>query len=527
MRTLSSLFQPCSGPNRFRSCLKALLLLALVLRLMGAKWGLPLVYHPDEPGYVATVLGMLQTGDFNPHRFDYPSLFLYLLLPFAIIVFTQGVIDGTFIKISDMTAAHMLTTGTGTTMIPELYLLGLMEMVVCGLITVYLIYRLGSELFGAKGGFWAALFLSILPIHIMASYWYRPDALVTLFVVASLYSATKVYVYGLWGAYITAGLLAGLAASSQYNGLIVITSLWIAHFLRRGTLTDIRLWFGTAAMVVGFLIGTPFALLDVPNWLNGLAWQLRHYYVLGHAGAESYGMIAQARWYLGKMFTTTGMMPLFALAGIAKSIRERHRTILIVIAFLVAYSILIIRPRVHTMMALTPMLPFIALLAACGFLSLEQILPQGNMRGIIIKSFALLLALSVWPQTLFTLHMFTCPEVRTVAREWIQNNLPAGARIAAEGYTPVLTDNFNVTYVNRLIDYPPEWYIENHFDYLVASSATYGRYYINADNYYGEVSEYNAFFNSFTLIGEIKGPFQFMADPKGIIRVYQLYQSDD
>jgi len=517
-----------SKSKRYGNFLRLVLLIALILRLLGVGWGLPLVYHPDEPAYVATVLQMLKTGDFNPHRFDYPSLFFYLLIPFAILVFIRGVINGAFEEIGDMIAACMLTTGTGTTSVPLLYLLGRLEMVVCGLITVYLVYRLGSEILDPAGGFWAALFLGISPIHIMASYWYRPDALVTMFVVASAYSATRIYIRGSWDAYVTAGFLAGLAASSQYNGLVVITSLWIAHFLRRGALTDIRPWLGTLAMAVGFLIGTPFALLDMPNWLNGLAGQLRHYYVLGHAGAEANGVTTQILWYLRKLSANTGMMLLLALLGIAISFSRRYRAMSIVNGFLVVYFIAIIRPKVHTIMALTPIAPFISLLAAYGFLAIRRckILWNGGYRRAI-NIFALLLALSVWPQTLLTLHMFTRSEVRTMAQEWIQRNLPADARIVAEGYTPILTDRFDVIYVNRLIDYSPEWYIENHFDYLVASSATYGRYYVNADKYFKEVIEYNKIFDNFIIVGEIKGPFQFMADPTGVIRVYQIRWSSE
>ncbi|MGB3058399.1 MAG: hypothetical protein WBE17_01555, partial [Anaerolineae bacterium] len=49
--------------------LAAILLIAVALRLWGINFGLPYLYHPDEPGYVAIAQNMVKTGDLNPHFF--------------------------------------------------------------------------------------------------------------------------------------------------------------------------------------------------------------------------------------------------------------------------------------------------------------------------------------------------------------------------------------------------------------------------------------------------------------------------
>jgi 4-amino-4-deoxy-L-arabinose transferase-like glycosyltransferase len=504
--------------------LAAVLVLVLLLRLMGVGWGLPLVYHPDEPKFVDLVVAMMQTGDFNPHYFVYPSLFLYLLLPFGLLVFAQGVTKGTFVSLADLVPTQMLNTGTGTTVLPSLYLLGRLEMTLFGLVAIYLIYRLGRELYGWQTGILAALLLTLSPINLITGYWYRPDALIALLVVASIYAAVRIYSSGSWASYIAAGLLAGLAAASQYNGLVVVATLWIGHFLRRGVLADARPWLGTAMAAIGFLIGMPFALLDMPTWLKDLAWQLRHYYVIGHAGADGEGLIGQARWYLGKLLTTMGILPLFALIGVLKDVSQRRWVAIILIAFPAIYLPLIIRPRVHTIMMLTPILPFLALLAARGFATIWRHRPtHGNARWLVTVGLLVTLLAVPWLQTLSTVHMFARPEVRTLAREWIVEHLPIGARIAMESYTPLLPDRFDVVFIaDKLADHPPEWYVENQFDLVVASSATYGRYYTNALEYSEDASKYDQLFETFALLVEIQGPFQFMADPNGVIRIYQV-----
>lgn len=104
-----------------RRILLGLLLLALLLRLPGLDWGLPYVYHPDEPTHVNIVLEILKTGDLNPHWFKYPSFRIYASLPVAIIYFLLGVARGQFSSIQELNAATMLTCGSGSTEIPGLY----------------------------------------------------------------------------------------------------------------------------------------------------------------------------------------------------------------------------------------------------------------------------------------------------------------------------------------------------------------------------------------------------------------------
>ena len=55
-------------------------LLALALRLWTIRQSLPYVNHPDEPNPINYVVQMLRTGDLNPHAFQKPSLYVYLLL---------------------------------------------------------------------------------------------------------------------------------------------------------------------------------------------------------------------------------------------------------------------------------------------------------------------------------------------------------------------------------------------------------------------------------------------------------------
>jgi hypothetical protein len=60
---------------------------------------------------------------------------------------------------------------------------------------------------------------------------------------------------------------------------------------------------------------------------------------------------------------------------------------------------------------------------------------------------------------------------RETARIWIQDHLPAGAKVAIEAYSPFVDPHsFSVQGVGRMTDHTPEWYIDKGFVFLVSSS---------------------------------------------------------
>ena len=61
-----------------RLLLFSILALAFLVRIVGIQFGLPNLYHADEPIIVNHAMAY-GTGDFNPHFFKIPPLVSYLL----------------------------------------------------------------------------------------------------------------------------------------------------------------------------------------------------------------------------------------------------------------------------------------------------------------------------------------------------------------------------------------------------------------------------------------------------------------
>ena len=114
--------------------------------------------------------------------------------------------------------------------------------------------------------------------------------------------------------------------------------------------------------------------------------------------------------------------------------------------------------------------------------------------------------------------LVTLPNTRWLAKLWIDENLPAGARIAREFYTPpVDPDKFRVDEVGYwgLIRTPQ---IEQ-YDYLIASSDDFARFVDHADRYPEQAAAYYRIFDRYELVKKFAGDWRTSTGPE--IRVYR------
>ena len=70
---------------------------ALVLRLYGINFGLPLIYHVDEREIVEKAVGFVVAGDWNPRKFTHPaSTLMYINGLLAQAVYWIGLFTGSW-----------------------------------------------------------------------------------------------------------------------------------------------------------------------------------------------------------------------------------------------------------------------------------------------------------------------------------------------------------------------------------------------------------------------------------------------
>lgn len=499
--------------------LALVILLGAGLRVWGIDFGLPYTAAPDEPTHFRIALRIFQTGNLNPGWLNYPSLMFYInalaLVPF----YWVGNWLGVFTSPLDLTLPEVVTMGVGLLAIPAEFLYVRWVTAAFGVASLGVMYHLGRKLTGnAWGGVIAALLLAVSPGAVYNSHMFRPDSYAVFFALLSTLFALRLLDDPRLRNYIWAGIAAGCAVSSKYNLPLIVAPIIAAHFLRAGGIAGFKrkeIYFAGVASILGFLLTTPYVVLDFPLFMRGFGYEI-FAQAEGHAGFEGNTL----PWYLWYVWAMEGGLAILALAQAARLVIARSKIGLTLLAFPVVYFIFINQFIVRNDRTILPLLPFLHLLAAMAVIDLAAAVTRLHSRGLGVVSAALTCGVMVWLplQTSIADDLrWTARDSRDTAREWIAANLPSGARVAQEAYTPYVdTRRFVVQGVYAIVDHPPEWYVQNGFEYLVFSQGMNARFLADPERYGQWADQYTRFFQTFP---EVK---QF-TDGGYEIRIYETH----
>jgi hypothetical protein len=143
-------------------------------------------------------------------------------------------------------------------------------------------------------------------------------------------------------------------------------------------------------------------------------------------------------------------LPLFvtALVGLGVALYRHGKAEIILLAFPLPYFLVIGTWSSRFERYTLPLLPFLALLAALGLATLAaavrtRVARSGEMARWARPGLGLTLAalVLVAPEVLRIVHwhmLLARPDTRVVAGEWIEREIPNGARIAMEPYSPAV-----------------------------------------------------------------------------------------
>lgn len=340
-----------------RLLLVVILAAAATLRVWNIGGGIPDAVGVDEPQIMERVVRMMKTGDFNPHFFDWPSLTFYLQLVVACFTFLSGAMAGKWSHLDHVSAA-------------DFYFNGRLLTAALGTATVWLVYRAGLR-WGRTQALLAAALLAVVPYHVRESHFVLTDVpaglLTTLVLVLTLRARERP---GL-RAFALAGLAAGLAASAKYNGLIAIVMPLLTAWVASGAaaVRVQRTVVILAAAGLGFLVGTPYAVLDLPAFLNDYA-RLAEIFARERGGEPGWSI------YLKHLALALGRPAFYlALVGLAgalwRTVRGPGR---LRWAQLAAFPVVYFHVMANSYQIygryLMPLLPFASLLAAASLTAL-------------------------------------------------------------------------------------------------------------------------------------------------------------
>lgn len=493
-----------SSRTRHGLILAGILAAAWLLRASHLRAGVPYAVGVDEPQIMERVVRMMKTADFNPHFFDWPSLTTYLQLVVACATFLFGAMRGAWNNLDQVSAANFYVAARGLT-------------AALGAGTVLLTYLAGRR-WGVVTGLIAAGLMAVMPSHVRESHYVLTDVPTAFFTTLGFLLALRAIERPSTGAFVWAGVAAGLAASCKYNGATVVLLPLAAIVMTGGGPAVIarRLALVCVAAFAAFVVGTPYAVLDLPSFLNDYA-RLAAIFARPRGGEPGWSIyLKYLEGSLGVAgFWLAGLGVLIAILRVARG-PERGRWFLLLLFPVVYFEVMAHSAQIYGRYIL-PLLPPATLLAAIAIATLARVLAALPMPRALALAGAAALVVVATVEPARTAISFDRnlgrPGTIDLTYRWIQGHLDPGTKIVVETHALLLpapryvSENVAAIVAKRAEDYRAEG-----VSYLVASTDGYEAAFAPSAAGRPELASYRALFDqtdeiaSFTRSRDVDGP---------------------
>ena len=487
--------------------LVGILALALGLRIWGLRFGLPYFEHPDEWAVADEALRMLRTGEYTPFSYTYPTLYVYMQVGVAALHFLWGAGAGLYRTPADIDPVQFYVWARALTAL-------------LGTGAVALTFLAGRSLYGCTVGLLAAALITVMPAVAGDAHYVTTDTPAMFFTLLAFLAIAQIGTAPehserqktLWSTLaltFVAGFGVGIATATKWNAGTLVIALLAAIVLaayRRTSDAQLStlnaqpskssvqcsmlsyLLAALAGILVGFTLGVPFWLRDLPRILTDLAGIIRHYRLDGHPGAESDRPALFYWWALTREGT---LLAWACLGGVALAFLRRKSADILVLAVVVPAVLQLTGVKVVFFRNAMPILPFLCILAAALVVAIIDQLttakrdagmqperrkaptPVAFVRRLIGNRTALLLAVAALlmaeplAQAIHDETLRSRPTTRILAGEWLEARTTDGERVWLEDNTLILSPRLRAVGGEPAIRHELAWYREQGIRFVV------------------------------------------------------------
>jgi 4-amino-4-deoxy-L-arabinose transferase-like glycosyltransferase len=462
------------------------LIAAAMLRFWALPAGVPFAVQIDEPEVMERAIRMMRTGDFGPHFFDYPALYMYVQAVTGVARFLFGAMRGEWASLAQASTEHFYIWGRAVT-------------ATLGTATVWLVYRAGMR-WGERTALLAAVMLAVMPLHVRESHFTLTDVPTTFLVVLTLLLSLRAHERATLGAFLLAAGAAGLAGATKYNGgiAVVLPLMACAMTPALGRRRIAAMAWIAVAMVATFLLAAPYTLIDLPTFLNQFARLSSEYRARGIAGEPVWMVYLK---HLRIALQTPGS--LLVLAGLGLGLYRvlfgpmRLKWVLATV-FPLVYFRFISNQNIIYARYLLPLVPFLSLLAAAAVVWTVDRLRRWQVPTPVRNGVTVLLTVITIAPPAYTSIRFDANTAKVwttqQAYEWVRQELPEGTVVWTETRAFLLPPTIKAQYVKELRLVGVTDFRATDVQYLVTSSQNSGVYYSDCRQFRNECADYEKVF---------------------------------
>lgn len=428
------------------------LLLALAVRIYGINWDEGHSLHPDERALIMATIP-LSSSNLNPDFYNYGHLPIYMLKATSSIF---GLSDPSY---------------SGY---PGILVVGRMLSALFDTFTVAMVYLFGKKLRDKRLGLLAGFIYAISVFPIQNAHFFIVDPFLNFWLVANLLVATYAVEKPTFKRMALMGALCGLAAATKFTGilsvsipLIVLLISFVQHL--RGHTLNAKEFMRLAglgvsvltAAVLMFFITQPYVLLNLATFWDKISLQLTMNsnpsifpYTIQFINTTPYlhPLLGIFVWGLGTPLGITCVLGL--IFAVYQTYKTRDLKLLTLLLFGALFFGVLGRSAVKYMRYYLPLYPLLAIFGGLALMKLFDLLKkQRAIRSVVV--FITLTTISVW--TVMFMQIYTHPNTRIAATDWINENLPSYSTILTEHWddvVPLINEGgFNI---QQLSVYDPE-----------------------------------------------------------------------
>jgi len=414
--------------------------IALILRMVGLKFGFPLFTHPDEAYLMGTLRGMSADHTLNTGTYIYPAFpSLYSKL-----------------FIIDRLSLHEFGENYGLLYWREpffYYYVSRLMTAVQGALLPVVAWFIGRKYKKVNFSWPAAVLFAFYPPFVLHSHYVTVDIPLTLYTMLVLLFSLNYLSSDKKHWLVLACLMVSVAAMEKYPGILSIGIVLVAIGVRAfrddkksGSPQWGFFWKTIAISLLVIIVG--IVLIGLPMVRNfDIAWEqilkeARPY----HLGSDGLGWGGNLLYYLGDFYVNAGLLIcLFGAIGFAAVFLMKDPAVLLLFfggGYWIALSVLSLH---HSRWSL-PMMTTPLFLAAVGASFLWQKLKSRTVGKV---AFAVLLLAGFVPFVLkgtVTSVMLTWKDTRNEALHYMEEHGMSDAVTLSDGYTPYHAGNKNDIY---------------------------------------------------------------------------------